>query len=350
MKAAVYYGKNDIRVEEVARPTNKPNNIIVKILCCAICGTDLKTYMMGSSKITPPKIIGHEMVGSIVHVGEDVSGFSPGEYVTLATTISCGVCNYCKAGLGNLCINTTPISSYYDGAFADYIEIPPKAIENGNVVKVPSSSEYRNYALCEPLSCAVNAHEISRVKENDVVAIIGGGPLGAIHAELAKAEGAKKVYVIEISQQRLALMQRLKGVELIDSSSVDVAQRLREDTDGTGADVVMVCAPAAAAMEDALKYVKKGGTVCYFASLPAQSSQLSIDSRDIHYNELRVVGSSDSRQEHVEKAVSLIRSGKIDCDAIITHAVRLSNIIDGFELMKVRESLKVLVYPEEITK
>jgi L-iditol 2-dehydrogenase len=344
MKAAVYYGKNDIRIENVPDPRSTPDNMVARVEGCAICGTDLKSYMIGSSKIIPPKIIGHEMVGRLVHVGKNVKGFQKDDYFTLATTVPCGNCYYCQNGLTNLCLDTKPISSYYDGAFAEYIELNSYTIAQGNVIKIPKDNDYKKYALSEPLSCAINAHNIVDIKQNSTVVIIGGGPLGAIHAELAKAEGAEKVFVVEISKQRLELMKRLNGVELLDSSEEKAVETVKNSTHGLGADIVIVCAPAAGAMEQSFSYARKGAYISFFASLPKDSSRLTIDSRDIHYNELRVVGASDSRKEHVQKAVELLNSGKINADAIITHSVKLADILQGFELMRTRQSLKVLVY------
>ncbi len=343
MLAAIYYDKENIQVKEVSAPVLQKNNMIARVLCCAICGTDLKLFMVGGPKIKAPRIIGHEFVAKIVEIGEEVSGFEIGEHIVLATTLPCGECAYCKEGYFNLCQNTKPISAYYDGGFAEFIEIPALAIEQGNVIKVPQSESYDAYTICEPLSCAINSHEIAGMSAGKTCVIVGGGPLGAIHAELAKAEGAKSVSIVEVSQNRLNLISELEDINLIDASNQNVTEVIYSLTDGLGADVVIVAAPAAVAMEDSLRYVKKGGVVSYFASLPLGKSTLQIDSRLIHYNELRVVGASDSRKEHVQKAVDYIYQGRINTEAIITHEVSLKDIHKGFELMQERLSLKVLV-------
>src|ERR1039457_4994344 len=139
MKAAVYYGAGDIRVEDRAEPAPTPDNLIVKIRCCAICGTDLKLATIGNPRCHPPRIIGHEMVGEVVHVGSQVKGFALGNRITLATTVSCGQCAYCALGLGNLCPDAKPISYDYDGAMSEYLAIPPLALSRGNVIPVPAT-------------------------------------------------------------------------------------------------------------------------------------------------------------------------------------------------------------------
>jgi L-iditol 2-dehydrogenase len=351
MKAAVYYSAGDIRVEERSDPIPEKNNLIVKVKCCSICGTDLKILTSGNPRCHPPRIIGHEMAGIIIHKGSNVEGFETGERITLATTISCGECDYCKIGLGNMCPEAKPISYDFDGAFAEYIEIPPAAIRGGNVIKIPQSVTDEAASLSEPLSCAVNSHEIVNLKKGDNVVIVGGGPLGAIHAELAKAEGAKQVIIVQRYGTRFELLKnRFKDIVLIDASKEDVQASVKEKTGGMGADTVIVCAPSKEAMEQSLNLARKGGGVNLFASLPKGASEITVDSRIIHYNELRVTGASDSRPEHVVKAIQLLNEGSIDHNAIITHKISLEKIHDGFELMKNRNSLKILVYPGEVEK
>lgn len=345
MKATVYYGPGNIRVEDRPAPVPAENNLIVRVSCCAICGTDLKLATIGNPRCHPPRIIGHEFVGVIKHVGTAVKGFAVGERITMATTIACGNCAYCNRGLGNLCPNARPISYDFDGAFAEYIAVPPEAIIGGNVIKIPESLTDDAATLSEPLSCAANAQEIARLKAGDKVLIIGGGPLGALHAELAKATGAGEVMLVQRSEPRLSLLRKLKGITILDGNRKDLETVIKERTEGLGADVVIVCAPSRQAQEMSIRLVRKAGTVVFFASLPKDAADVTLDSRAIHYGELRIAGSSDSRPEHVLKVIRLMAEGKIDTAGVITHRVSLDRIIEGLELMRRRESLKVLVYP-----
>jgi len=344
MKAAVYYGPADIRVEERPEPEAREDNLVAEIAFCAICGTDLKLATIGHPRWKPPVIIGHEFCGRLVHVGSKVSGFAIGDRVTMATTVACNDCPTCAGGLQNMCPNSKPISMIYDGAFAARVAIPALAVTGGNVVKVPDSVSDESAALAEPLSCAINALEIAGIKSGDAVLVVGGGPLGALHAELAKAMGARKVMISQRSEPRLSLLKKLKDVIVIDGKG-DVAAKVKDETNGLGADVVVVCAPNRAAQEQSLSLVRKGGAVSLFASLPKSDSDITLDSRAIHYGELRIVGASDSRPEHVETAIRFLAEGKINVDAILTHQIPLARIHEGFELMKNKESLKVLVVP-----
>ena len=303
MQAVVYHNPGDIRVEERPEPAPASDNLIVRVRGCAICGTDLKLATIGNPRCHPPRIIGHEMVGEIVHVGAEVRGFAPGERITLATTVACGNCPYCARGLGNVCPNAKPISYDFDGAFAPLVAIPPMALAGGNVIKVPDGVPDDAATLSEPLSCAINAQELAGVKAGDRVLIIGGGPLGALHAEVAKALGAADVMIVQRSEPRLSLLRQLRDVRVIDGAAEDVAAVVRERTEGLGADVVIVCAPSREAQEQAIGLARKGGAISLFASLPKGASDITLDSRIIHYGELRVVGASDSRPEHVTRAV-----------------------------------------------
>ena len=347
MKAVVYHGPGDIRLEDCPEPEPAADNLIVQVTGCCICGTDLKLATIGNPRFHPPRIIGHEMVGQVVHVGRDVTGFALGDRVTLATTLACGHCPYCARGLGNVCPNAKPISCDFDGAFAPYLAIPPLALAGGNVIRVPEAVPDEAATLSEPLSCALNAQELAGVKAGDRVLIIGGGPLGALHVELAKALGAAEVMVVQRSEPRLSLLRRLQAVHVIDGAHEEVEAVVRQQTEGLGADVVICCAPSREAQEQALGLARKGGAISLFASLPKGASEITVDSRLIHYGELRVVGASDSRPEHVARAVGLMAAGKIDWQRLITHRLPLSEIRAGLALMQNKQSLKVLMNPHE---
>ncbi len=348
MKAAVYYGPGDIRVEERPEPAPTDDNLLVEILCCAICGTDLKLATIGNPRCKPPRIIGHELVGRVTHVGARVAGYAVGDRVTLATTVACGRCAYCERGLGNLCLNAKPISYDFDGGFAECLAIPPEALAGGNVIKVPDELSNEAASLSEPLSCVINAQRLAGVRRGDRVVVLGGGPLGALNVEFAKASGASEVMVVQRSEPRLSLLRKLADVTVIDGKHEDVKDVVDRRSGGLGADVVVVSAPTRNAHEIAPSLLRKGGTVSLFASLPRGDSTIELDSRPLHYGELAVVGASDSRPEHVTEAVRVMADGAIDTETIITHRVALDAFHDGIELMKRKESLKVIVYPRGI--
>jgi L-iditol 2-dehydrogenase len=344
MKAVRYYGQEDLRVEEILDPRPEAGGLLVKVEACAICGTDLKAYFKGNPRIKPPQTIGHEFVGEIVELGAGVEDYAVGERVTMATSISCGKCYVCRAGYSNRCEEIKPVSYDYPGAFAEYIAVPAAGVDGGNVIKVPPSLG-EMAALAEPTSCAINAQVLAGVKKGDTVVVVGCGPLGAIHTQVAKAKGATRVIVTERSPKRLALATKLGVDEIIDAGKTDPVDEVMKLTCDVGADVVIVTAPAAVAQEQSLGMARKGGMINLFASLPSGASELKIDSRLIHYRELFVSGASDSSPYHVELAVKLLNSGQISKE-IITHELPIDKFMDGLMLMKNEDGLKVLIKPE----
>ncbi|GFP28344.1 zinc-binding dehydrogenase, partial [Candidatus Hakubella thermalkaliphila] len=260
-----------------------------------------------------------------------------------ATTISCGRCELCHRGLGNLCESRICVGTDIPGAMAEYLAIPALALQRGNVLKVPDGLSDEAAALSEPLGCAINAQLIAKVGLGQTVLIVGAGPLGCLHAELARASGALKVYLTQRSEPRLSLARKLAVDAVIDASAHDPVSEVRRLTQGQGADVVIVTAPNPKAQEEALAMAKKGGVVNLFASLPKDNPYLSIDSRLIHYGQITLTGASDSTPYHQKIALDLLSSGKINTQIIITHRFPLEDLERGFEVMREKVSLKVVI-------
>ncbi len=345
MKAVMYYAPKDIRVETIAVPACGDDEIRVKVDACAVCGTDLKSYNVGNPRIKAPLVSGREFTGIVETVGNSVEGFSLGDRIVMATSVSCGECYYCKQGWHNLCANVAPMGFSYPGGMAEYVGIPARALQNGHVIKVPAHVKAEHAALAEPISCTVNAAENCNIRQGDTVVVIGAGPMGILNACVAKGVGAGKIILAEVNDARLKQAEPFGFDRLVNPMNEDLTQIALDETDGVGADVVIVAAPAAQPQEQALDMVRKRGTVCLFASLPVGKNMLSMDSRKIHYGEIRVVGTSDSTPKQVEKSVELLATGKIPADKIATHLLRLDDITKAFELMISGESLRVVLQP-----
>jgi L-iditol 2-dehydrogenase len=345
MKAIVYYGIKDIRIEQIAVPACGEKEIRIKVDACAVCGTDLKTYYHGNPRIKAPKVMGHEFTGLIESIGNEVTGFALGERIVMATSVACHQCSYCKMGYYNLCDDLRPMGFSYAGGMAEYVTIPQRALDNGHVIKVPDTISAEHAALAEPLSCAVNACENAAVKPGDSVVICGAGPLGIMNLCVVRSLGASQIILAEISAARLAQAGQFDCDILVNPAEEDLAARVKQATDGLGADVAIVAAPAAAPQEAALDLVRKRGRVCLFASLPAEKSVLNLDSRKIHYGEIRVVGTSDSTPAHVKKAVELLGGDDFPAAKIASHVLALDDIFKAFELMKSGAALRVILKP-----
>jgi L-iditol 2-dehydrogenase len=346
MKAVVYYAPGDIRVEDIPTPQAGPEELRVRVDACAVCGTDLKSYKHGNPRIKAPLPMGHEFTGVIDMLGERVRGFALGERIVMATSVSCGRCRYCCEGWHNLCVDLAPMGFSYPGGMAEYTVIPARALENGHVVKVPTGIPAEQAALAEPLSCAVNSIQQCQLRPGDVVVVLGAGPMGLMNACVARAMGAGRILLSEVSAARLAQAAQFGCDLLIDPSREDLTARVKAATEGgLGADAVIVAAPAAAPQEIALDLVRRRGTVCLFASLPVGQSMLQVDSRKIHYGELRLIGTSDSTPEHVRKAVALMASKAVPTEKLATHVLPLDGIFQAYELMLSGEALRVVLKP-----
>ena len=346
MQAIVYHAPGDIRFEDIPKPKCGDGELLIHIDACAVCGTDLKSKFNGNPRIKAPQVMGHEFTGRIEEISPTAKGeWLFGDRVVMATSISCGKCFYCKKGWRNLCVKLAPMSFSYPGGMAEYVAIPALALEGGHVLKVLDGVKPEHAALAEPTSCAVNSVEQCDIRQGDNVLIMGAGPMGLLNAVVARAFGASKILLTELNPLRRKQAERFEIDRIIDPSSEDVEEIVRKETGGVGADVAIVAAPAAPPQEQALSLVRKRGTVCLFASLPVGKSMLNVDSRLIHYGEIRVVGSSDSTPLHVEKAVELIASKKIPADKIASHRLPLDRIDKAFELMQSGEALRVVLIP-----
>lgn len=346
MKAIVYHAPQDIRVEDLADPRCGEDELLVKVDACAVCGTDLKTFNHGNPRITPPLTMGHEFTGIVAEAGPRSKGeFKPGERIVMATSISCGQCFYCRKGWTNLCVSLAPMGFTYPGGMAEQVVIPGQALKNGHVVRTPQDMPAQHAALAEPVSCAVNSIGQCEMEAGATVLVLGAGPLGLMNACVARALGAGKIILSEISSPRLAQAQGFGIDVLINPHEEDLADRVKAETDGLGADIAIVAAPAAQPQEQAVHLVRKRGTVVLFASLPKENSLLQMDSRAIHYGELRVIGTSDSTAKHVEKAIELLASGGVPAEKLATHRLPLSEIHQAFALMRSGNALRVVVQP-----
>ena len=343
MKAVVYGGVGQLHLQDVPEPQPEPGGLLGRVECCGICGTDYKLFHNANPRFPPGSILGHEFVAEVIEVSEGAEGFAVGDRVTMATTVPCGECWLCQRGLSNMCPTARCVGAAYQGAFAERIPIAAHAVRMGNVVRVPDGLSSKAAALTEPLSCVINAQEEARVGEGMSVVVVGTGPLGCMHIEVARARGARQVVAVQRSRPRCELAAAFDVDAVVCPLDEDPVERVRELTDGHGADRVIVCAPDRAAQEQSVQLAAKGGVVSLFASLPKGASEITLDSRIIHYGQIAVVGCSDSRAEHAAEALRLLESGAVDANRLITHEVALGRILDGIEIMKRKVGLKVLV-------
>ena len=342
------YGVNDLRLDEIPKPILPKRGMIIRVHACSICGSDLRNIKAGGTShgMTLPRVLGHEFSGEIAEIGEGIENYNIGDRVLIAPVVPCGKCDFCAQGLTNMCTNRETLSYEYDGGFAEYIAIPEKSVQAGCVIPMPSNITYEQAAITEPLSCVLNGQEISKVGLGDTVAIIGAGPLGVAHAEMAKILGASKVIMSEVSEDRQERAKHSKSIDVVfDPQKVNLVEEVLKETSNKGADVVIVAAPSGDAQVQALEIAGKKGRVNFFGGLPKNNSKITIDSNVIHYKELTINGTSDSRVIQMKKILELISSGKVDTDFLITKVLPIAEFKDAFELASNGKALKVVIRP-----
>ena len=305
VKAALFLGPEQLEIREFPKPLISKDCALLKVTHCGVCGTDLHIYS-GHLSVPIPTILGHEFSGILEEMGPDFprkdmlgNGLKEGDAITIGTSLACGECYYCKLGHPNLCMDVRPMGFKYQGGMAQYTIIPERALKNGHAIKVPEGVKPQHAALAEPLSCAVNSAENCSIQPNDTVVVVGAGPMGIMNACIAKGLGAKKIILAETNEARLKSTETFGFDSYINPLKDDLTKAVLAETNGIGADIVIVAAPAAAPQQQAVEFVRKRGSVCLFASLPLGKNMLSVDSRIIHYNEIKIVGTSDSTPSQV---------------------------------------------------
>jgi len=347
MKAAVMENIGEIVVKEVSRPEVEPGGILVGVKACAICGSDVRTIEHGSSSVKPPRILGHEVTGVIVEVGEGVTNFRVGDPVAIVPAIGCGECDYCRSGHTNMCPDLETIGFEFDGGFAEVMAVPAKAVRQGHINKIPEGLSFEKATLAEPLACCINGQEPLSVSVGQNVAVIGAGTIGLFHVELALSKGASKVFLIDIIPERLTYASLLgKDVVTINSSEKDPVKEVMNQTNGRGVDVAIVACPVGAAQNQALQMVARRGRVSLFGGLPKDKSIGYLDSNLIHYKEVGVFGAHASTVIQNRLALSLLASERVgSAIKYVTHIFPLNQIKEGLAVIKKGESLKVVIKP-----
>jgi len=348
MKAAVVKSEGQIALKEVETPKMPVDSILIRVEACAICGSDLRIVSGRDKRAKFPMIIGHEMAGIVEQVGEGVDNFEEGDRVTVAPGVSCGKCRMCKKGLQNLCENMISIGYFYPGAFAQYMVPPPLAITQGFINKIPENLSLDEATITEPLACCINGQEIVNITREDTVAIIGAGPIGCMHVELCHVKGCKKIILLQRSQLRLDIAkERFHADVLVNTSREDGIEHILEETDGYGADVVIVAVASAEAQKQALQMVAKQGRISFFGGLPHDEFEVCIDTNAIHYKECFVCGASSSTGKQNRESLKILSEKKIRARDFITHVFRLEKIREAFQTVKEKKGLRVVVKPWE---
>lgn len=343
MKAAVMYGPSDIRVEEIDKPTCPKGGFILKTKAVGLCGSDIRNLTSDSRKGKYPFIYGHEIVGIIDEVDENVTGYSVGDRIYLFPGSYCMKCDNCISGHSENCTNVEEGLAGV-GGFADFVAVSARKIELGGIYKIPDDVSFEAACLGEPLTSVYACQDNIKVGYNDVVVIIGAGPIGCFMAQLAKLRGAKTVIMVEINDKRLEKVKEFGVDYTINSMKEDTIAAVKKITNGKGADKVISANPSNAAQAQSIFLARQGGIVVFFGGVP-KGSLTELDTNYIHYNNLWIYGHFGSSYIQSKKAFELAISKEFPSEKFITHRLPLEEINKGIELTKSGEAIKVVLIP-----
>ena len=343
MTAAVLYGKEQLRIENVEVPTLGAGDILVRVRAALTCGTDVKVFRRGyhARMIKPPALFGHELSGDVVQAGESVTAFRVGQRVVAANSAPCDQCFYCARGQHNLCEDLL----FNNGAYAEYIRIPERIVRK-NTHEIPEHVSYQDAALVEPLACVMRGLEATGVQPGDTIAVIGLGPIGMMFVRMAKT--VYKARVIAIGR-RTSQLDRAKGMGaddvVLNDEGADVITPVKELTGGRGADIVIEAVGLPEVWQLAIQLLRRGGVVNFFGGC-AEGTSVPIDTDRLHYSDLTLLASFHHTPELVRKALDAVARGYVTAKDFVNRVEPLTNLLDVMQhLMSHNGHLKTAIIP-----
>ncbi|HXX99998.1 MAG TPA: zinc-binding dehydrogenase [Candidatus Limnocylindrales bacterium] len=344
MTAAVLYGSEDLRVEQIEVPSIGAEEVLLRVRLALTDGTDLKVWKRGyhAKMIQPPAVFGHEVVGEIVAMGKRVDAkWRLGTRVIAANSAPCFRCYHCRRGQENLCDDLL----FNNGAYAEYMRIPGRIVCE-NMLEVPYSVDDHSAALVEPLACVLRGIHEMEVRTDDTTAVIGCGPIGLKYVRMLSRRGIRVIAVAR-REAPLAVARRLGASATINVTQVpDVVAAVRELTeDKRGPDSVVEAAGNPATWQQALKMVRRGGMVNFFSGLPT-GTHVEIEPAAIHYSEIKMISPFHHTPRFIREALDAVRRGDVTAEAFVTEEIPLGELPQAFARMKARSGeIKLAVRP-----
>ena len=340
MRAAVFYGIRDLRLEDVPKPKISDNEVLIRVNASGICGTDIHIYR-GEWKTNTPIILGHEFSGVIADVGREVKGLNVGDPVVAEPNIPCGSCYFCRMSERNyFCENLEATGVTVNGAFAEYVKVVAS-----NVYRLPKAYNLDEAALIEPLACCVRGIDQAKIKAGDTVAIIGAGPVGLILLQLALKSGASMVIQTDMEDSRLSIAKDLGADHTINVTKADPVESIKELTGGYGVDVAIEAVGKPEAITQAMRATRRGGRLVIFGVSP-EDAVWKVRPFELYDKELTIKTSYRSPYTF-QRAVKIAVSGLVRLKPLISHVFKLDEIHGAFEVAEKRleGAVKVLVKP-----
>ncbi len=343
MKAAIFKGPYEFEICDREKPEPLENEVLIRVRSVGICGSDIHPYRgNGIDRREPGIIMGHEAAGDVEAVGKNVSQWKPGDRVAVNPQINCEKCEMCRQGLPHLCDHSLLIGSsmrgFLDGAMCQYIVIHEKQL-----YRLPDEVSYDYGTFLDPLGNAIHLINRGTVQLGDTVVIMGVGTIGLLAVQTAKLAGAMKVIAIDLSDYKLSVAQEVGADICLRSDAEDFMERIKEETDGKGPDVVVEAVGISATYNMAVNMCRKRGTVI---ALGFTKPVLEINIQQIVYKELHVLGSTGYARE-CGTTLEYLRQDKVDIEKVITHRLPLEEVKKGFDLLCERDSraIKVILHP-----
>jgi L-iditol 2-dehydrogenase len=340
MRVAVWYNNKDVRIEERPVPPIGSGEMLVRIIASGICGSDvMEWYRLDRA----PLVLGHEIAGEVVKIGEGVKSYKVGDRVAVAHHVPCNTCHYCLSGNPTVC-ETLRKTNFDPGGFAEYVRLPAINVDRG-VFKLPDGVSYEEATFVEPLACVLRGQRRARLQPGQSVLVIGSGISGLLHIMLARALGAGRITAVDVNDYRLKAAEKL-GADAVFKAEALSPEKLRDINSGYLTDLVIVCTGAAAAVKQALASVERGGTVLFFAPTgPGVTVPLSIN--DVFWrSDVTLTTSYAGSPADYAAALKLIQAHRLPVSEMITHRLSLAETGLGFKLVAgAGESLKVIIEP-----
>lgn len=336
MRAAFLYAPNDVRVEDTAIPTIGPGQALVRVSVIGICPSDVRCVQR-EKEVFPlgegsRGLSGHEWAGEVIDLVGEQGNIRAGDRVVADVVNACGLCKYCREGVKNLCVR----KSYNIGGFAEYVVVPTT-----HLIRIPDDVPFEEAFMSEPVSCCLNAVDRSGLKMGKTMLVIGDGPLGLVHVQLARAAGTE-VILSGHHDNRLRLGEELGANWVVNSKDQDVRSIVKQHTHGDGADVVMVAVGGKAALEEAIECCAPNGLINLFAGTYPHTP-VSVDPNVLHYRQLTLVGSFDSLTDHYIRTLNLLSLGRVRVQPLISHRLPLERLTEGFRILEARAGIKVII-------
>jgi len=350
MQAALWYGRNDVRIEEVPEPTAGEHEVKIRVKWCGICGSDLHEYRAGPMIIpqkphpltgrTPPIILGHEFSGDVVEIGSGVKDITVGDRVVVNALIYCRQCFYCGMGEYNMCIKLGSTGLASDGGFAEFVTVPSYA-----TYKIPPKVTYEMGTFVEPLAVAIRAVKRARAHVGNTAAVVGAGPIGLLVQQAASACGAGKVYVIEPIAGRRELAKKLGATEVFDPLDGDVSKEIHALTDGMRADVAYECVGNQSAFDTAVRITGRRGMIVMVG--------LAVEPLNVPFLRLwgheKEITTSQGYVDEFSPAIAFLADGRVQVESMITSKITLDDLVEkGFKKLieHPEKNIKILVSPQ----